>query len=441
MRFLPNRGSIASEVNKEEKEGANLRSSRGALLRFAFTMRVPFLVILLLWMTACAEREREPELPAEPAPVEPAGTHPTALPRRALWVLAEGSQRVLEDPARIARLLEEASSAGITDLFVQIYRQGKSWFSSAHADDAPYREIQAARGGGAAALDELVAGAHERGIRVHGWFNALSLARNDRAPLLRRLGRDAVLVDRHGRSLLDYPEFDVPVPDRLHTRIGTPGIYLDPGAPGVIEYLERTVDDLLQAAPDLDGLHLDYIRHPLALPFAPGSRFDQGLDFGYGHASRERFEAESGRSFRRGDDWDDFRRERLNELVRRLGARLPESWEYSAAVFPWADRAYLVAMQDWRRWIDEEWMDFVVAMAYTRDDRLLRYLAHGLRGGIGGDRVWLGLGTWLLLSQPQRMQAQIDQALAAEPAGIVLFSYDALAEKAGSLEGIHWTNE
>ena len=299
-------------------------------------MRIPLYALLALLVAACAEQESE---------VPPA----SAQPRRALWVLAEGSQRTLEDPARIDRLLEDAARLGITDLLVQVYRAGRSWFPSRHADATPYRKIVAKAGG--PPLRRLIDGAHARGLRVHAWFNALSLARNDKAPLLRHVGRQAVLVDRERRSMLDYPKHDVPLPDRLHTRLGTPGVYLDPAVPGVIEYLERTLDDLVQAAPDLDGLHLDYIRHPLALPLIPGSRFDLGLDFGYGEASRTRFEKERGVSFRRGNGWDAFRRDQVSEVVRRLGARLPEGWELSAAVLPWADRAYLAAMQDWRRWL------------------------------------------------------------------------------------------
>ena len=93
-------------------------------------------------------------------------------------------------------------------------------------------------------------------------------------------------------------------------------------------------------------------------------------------------------------------------------------------------------MQDWRRWLEEGWLDFVVAMAYTRDDRLLRYLSHGLTGGIGGDRVWLGLGSWLFAEQPARGAAQVATASGADPAGIVLFSYDALAGRADLLDEI-----
>ena len=391
-------------------------------------MKLPLIALLALVVAACSEPE-----PGAPAPSTAAPE-----PRRALWILAEGSHRTLEDPARIDRLLERATRLGFTDLLVQVYRGGRSWFPSSHADDTPYRNIVASSG--EAPLRRLLDGAHARGLKVHAWFNALSLARNQNAPLLEHVGRKAVTVDRAGRGLLDDPRYDVPPPDRQHTRLGTPGLWLDPAVPGVIEYLEQTLDDLVEAAPDLDGLHLDYVRHPLALPFAPGSRFDVGLDFGYGEVSRIRFEQEHGVKFRRGDQWDGFRRDRVNELVRRFTLRLPEAWALSAAVLPWADRAYLVAMQDWRRWLEQGWADFVVAMAYTRDEALLRYVSHGLRGGVGGERVWLGLGAWLFLKQPERIQIQLDQVRAVNPAGIALFSYDALADAPEVLEGLRWTN-
>ena len=80
-------------------------------------------------------------------------------------------------------------------------------------------------------------------------------------------------------------------------------------------------------------------------------------------------------------------------------------------------------------------------MAYTRDDRLLRYVGNGLTGGIGGERVWLGLGSWLFADEPRRIQAQLDVALSADPPGIVLFSYDALAATPERILELDWTPE
>jgi len=352
----------------------------------------------------------------------------------ALWVLAEGSERALESPEKIARLVERAGELRASDLFVQVYRAGRSWFPSSHADDAPFRAIRAAHPDAPEPLADLVARAHARGIRVHAWFNCLALAANKDAPIVRALGRDAVLVDRLGRSLLDYPDGNVPQPDGRWLELETPGYWLDPAVPGVVEYLEATVDDLARAVPDLDGLHLDYIRYPYALPMTPGSRF-RGLDFGYGGIAKARFAAENG-SFEVGDKWDEFRRAQVGELVTRLRARLPKRWKLSAAVIAYAERAYLTALQDWRAWLEDGRLDFAVAMAYTRDDRLLRYEAHALRFGVGGDRLWLGLGAWLVADEPGRIAKQIALARDVEPAGIALFSYDALAAKPAVLEAL-----
>lgn len=388
-------------------------------------MKLAVLVFLCVVWGACGEDR------GSPAPRDSG-----SAPRLGLWVLAEGSHRTLEDPAKVERLLGDAARLGVTDIFVQVYRAGRSWFPSVQADDAPWQATRDSEDSkGPDGLHRLIEGAHHRNIRVHAWFNALALHRNRKAPLLVALGRDAVLVDRKGRNLMDYPNFDVPEPDRLHVRLGTPGLYLDPATPGVIEYLEKTVDDLVAAAPGLDGLHLDFIRHPLSLPIVPGSRFD-GLDFGYGEPSIARFEAEAGQPMRRGQSWDDFRRARVHEVVRRLGARVPERWERSAAVLPWTVRAYLSAMQDWQRWIEDGSLDFAVAMLYTRDDRLLRYTGQSLVRGVAGPQTWLGLGTWLYVRDPAGAKRQLQLARAPEPVGLAYFSYDALAGAPQALEAL-----
>jgi len=355
----------------------------------------------------------------------------------ALWVLAEGSERTLESPEKIAQLIERAAKLGATDLFVQVHRAGKSWFASTHADDAPFRAIRAAHPDAPPPLNDVIARAHAKGIRVHAWFNCLALALNRDAPVLAKLGRDAVQVDRAGRNLLDYPpDGKVPPPDGAYFELDTPGLWLDPAVPGVVEYLGDVVGDLAAAAPDLDGLHLDYIRYPFALPMVPGSRF-RGLDFGYGDTAKARFaEERGGKPFETGDEWDAFRRARVADVVAALRAKKPKSWQLSAAVLAYADRAYLTSLQDWRAWLDDGRLDFAVAMAYTRDEKLFRYMAHSLRFGVGGERVWLGLGAWLAVDDPPRIARQLALAREVQPAGISLFSWDALANKPEALAAI-----
>jgi uncharacterized lipoprotein YddW (UPF0748 family) len=383
-------------------------------------------------LTACNRSE-----PPEPA----AASTPAA--RRGLWVLAEGSQRVLEHSERIPDLIATARSLGATDLFVQVYRGGRAWYETSLADDGPFRAAREAAGADPLAL--LLRDAHAAGLRVHAWVNVLSLSQNREAPLLRDLGRDAVLVDQRGRSLLDYPELEVPSPDRSYYRMGTPALYLDPAALGLVERLAATFAELVTRHPELDGLHLDYIRFPDVLPFSPGSRFGVGLDFGHSASTRALFLEQTGleppgpKSSANADAWDDWRRERVSALVAAIrGAvrAVQPKLEISAAVIAYADRAYLSLFQDWRRWLEDGLLDFAVAMAYTRDDRVLRYQSQAFAGSPLADRIWVGLGTWIFANEPARALAQIRILREAGVTSDAFFSYDAIVETPGFAEAL-----
>ena len=373
------------------------------------------------------------------APAETEATEAAAdeNPPRGLWVLCQGSQRVLDDAARIPRLIEHAQALGATDLFVQVYRGGRAWFDSSLADASPWtRAVEAS--GGTDPLRSLLAQAHAAGLRVHAWVNVLNLATNAQAPIIDVLGRGAVLVDQAGRSVLDYPGYDVPSPDRGYYRMGTPGVWLDPAAPGVASRLTETFAELLTRYPELDGLHLDYIRYPGVLPFAPGSRFGVGLDMGHGEATRARFRQETGleaprppKALGNANRWDAWRRDKVTELVRGIrdaAVVARPDVALSAAVWAHAERAYLSIGQDWRRWLEEDLLTFAVPMAYTLDDRLLRYQVEAFAMTPHGARTWIGLGTWLFAKRPEGAQEQIAIAEAAGAAGIVLFSWDAIAD-------------
>jgi len=402
-------------------------------------------------LLACAPAEDRPDgrhTLSEPVAQE---TAPTAT--RGLWVLAEGSERVLEDRAKIPRLIEDATLLGASDLFVQVYRGGRAWYDSSLADPGPYRDLRA-KNEDTDTLVELLEQAHAAGLRVHAWVNVLSLSRNQKAPILSDLGRDAILVDRKGRSVLDYPKLELPQPDRDWYRMGTRGVYLDAAAPGVAERLTATFEELIARYPALDGLHLDYIRHPGVLPFVPGSRFGVGMDFGYGAASRLRFQRETGLTgpFRNGHDragaegqlinadaWDAWRRQKVTDLVisiREATQRVKPDLILSAAVNSYADRAYLSLAQDWKYWLEEGLIEIAIPMAYTRDDRLLRHQLESFAGMPDGERIWSGLGVWLFAREPARAVGQSEIATRAGIGVDVLFSYDSIVEKPALMKAL-----
>jgi uncharacterized lipoprotein YddW (UPF0748 family) len=346
---------------------------------------------------------------------------------------------VLEHPERIAELIATAGRLGVTDLFVQVYRGGRAWYDASLADAAPYRALPASDPD---PLLALVRAAHGAGLRVHGWVNVLSLGAHQDGPLLAALGPAAVQVDRNGRSLLDYPALQVPPDEARWVRLGTPAVWLDPATPGLSERLAAIFAELVSRHPELDGLHLDYIRYPDVLPFTPGARFDVGLDFGFGAGSRARFHADTGleapfaSDSRNAGAFDDWRRDQVTRTVREIGAAARAArpgLELSAAVWAYPERAYLSLQQDWTRWLSEDLLSFAVPMAYTRDPRLFTLLARG-NAGIAGRRAWLGLGTWLFAAAPDAAAAQLREARSLDVGGAALFSYDALAEAPGLVD-------
>jgi uncharacterized lipoprotein YddW (UPF0748 family) len=94
----------------------------------------------------------------------------------------------------------------------------------------------------------------------------------------------------------------------------------------------------------------------------------------------------------------------------------------------YAERVYLSEGQDWRRWLEEDLIEFAIPMAYTLDDRMFRYMAEGFSSAPEADRVWIGQGTWLFAKRPAGALEQLEVARAAGAHGEVFFSYDSIAE-------------
>ena len=352
---------------------------------------------------------------------------------------------MLEHPARIAWLLDDAEALGVSDLFVQVYRGGRSWFVTKRADATPHQRTLDAHGRDG--LTRLLDAATRRGLRVHAWVNVLSLARNKDAPLLRALGRDAVLVDNFGRSLLDYPKLEVPPPDRDAFRMGTPAVWLDPAEPMLRAQLAALFAELLVRYPKLAGLHFDYIRYADALPLMPAARNRDALTFGFGAKTRARFLRETGlrAPFRTSQKntaaFDDWRRAQLSKLVAQLAASaraVRPKLEVSAAVIPDRARAYNVDFQDWLGWLDAGHLDFAVPMLYTRDAQRfhdgVETLAQLRKGG--GRALWVGLGAWLFAREPADGVQQLRLVSARPALGSAIFSWDSLRETPALLNAL-----
>lgn len=362
-----------------------------------------------------------------------------AAPQYALWVEVEGVNRPFDTAQGFEQFRQFSDGKGFTDLYCQVYRGGRSWFPSKHADEAPYRQSLSQ---GVDPLKDTLRLAHSRGQKVHAWINSLRVAHNKYAPLVAKLGKEAVLVDSHGKSLLDYPEDGKPPgPAGHYFQLDTPAYWLDPSHPGVRQYVLDTIEELVIAYPQLDGIHLDMTRFPFAMRSNRSQNYKAGLWFGYSNTALSRFYEEQSVI---GDQlpmptlaqFQNWQRSQITQFVRDLRAMLKRrnpKLELSAAVLAWPDRAQDYALQDWVTWVEQGLIDTIMPMSYTRDvETIRRHTQYAMqKAKPSNTKVVMGLGAWLLLSRPEVAVQQTSIAIGSGAAGVNLFSYSNLLTKQG----------
>ena len=366
-----------------------------------------------------------------------------ASPRFGLWVEAEGVNRPWQSKVDYDNFVKFSSNYRFTDFFCQVYRGGRSWFPSIIADDTPYRQ---ALSDGVDPLSNTLRIATEKGQRVHAWVNVLRVYRNPNAPLVHVVGKHAILKDSSGTSLLEYnADGSPPGPPRGFT-LGTHGLWLDASEPLVRNYIVQTIRDVATLYPDLDGIHLDMVRYPMAIRTNSKVPFKFKPGFGYSMRSVSRFYQFSGRKppekltpdlvekLEASRAWSAWRRAQVTLLVyeiREMLQQVAPHMELSAAVIANQDRAYYRVFQDWPTWLAHGLVDTVVPMNYTRKSDLFTRLSVKAVKVSDPKPISMGVGAWLMVTNPKQLAQQGRIALNKGARGVTLFSYSNLYSDSG----------
>ncbi len=335
-------------------------------------------------------------------------------PVRGLWVPRWG----LTDPRWVERMVDDAARAGFTALFIQVDGRGEAYYRS---DILPPADGL----GDYDALAAILSLAHPRGLAVHAWINAFTVGLPGQRPAspdhVQNAHPEWITWDSTGRSLLEWP------PERAQRNL--PGYFLEPGLPAVADFVAAVVAEVAGRYP-VDGIHLDYIRYP-------------GPDMGYHPAVRQEFAARHGVDPLTLDAssplrplWDDWRRQQVTNVVRRAAAaaRLARpGLLVSAAVFPDLGEAVKLRYQDWPRWVLEGDLDFVTPMAYSASTAEVQSLLLAGWQAAPPQAVYPGLGAYKFGRDSDAFVAQVKAVLAHHPAGVMVYSYQALKEMPGVL--------
>lgn len=205
------------------------------------------------------------------------------------------------------------------------------------------------------------------------------------------------------------------------------GLFIDPGIPEVQDYLLDVFSDIVLGYPELDGLHLDYIRYP-------------NHKYGYHPISTSRYEEalleENNLS------WNDWRIRQVSDFVGKLQTRIKEinpEILLTAAVFADLKEAKNTYAQDWHAWLRDGLIDIAYPMAYSLNydsfmqqmevEELLDY----------HDKIIVGLRAWDASGKNLKakvspkynvnhIKTRIDYIRANDFAGISLFSYSGIKE-------------
>lgn len=364
-----------------------------------------------------------PLLPTSGTP--PAQAQAPINQMRAFWVPAHASG--FHNHVQVDELVNNVVRANANTIIIQMRRHGDAWYNRGSEPRAIYPGLAPANEFDP--LEYVIAKAHERGIKVHAWL-VVSVVCRRYDPLY---GHPDHVCTEHGPEAEGVQRWTTG--DVFGNQVGN----LDYGHPGSIIYFESVVQDLIRDYPQVDGIHLDFIRYA-------------GRETGYNQVSLDRFRSYYGfpadyRPQPTDEAWSQWRRDRVTELVRRVYVRskaIKPTIEISIAAITWGglgtyspddwpnSAAYDIVYQDWKGWLDEGIIDFAVPMKYFEEgtsrtrgwyDNWLAFsrVNSGRRAIVAGTGAWLntaGQG----ISQLQRALAPDDQG--RKLAGVALYAYN-----------------
>jgi len=180
-----------------------------------------------------------------------AATPPGDAPRRevrAVWLTTVGA---LDWPSTtdtalqrrsLGEMIDRLASAGFNTIFFQVRGRGDAVYRPGLE---PWSHVMTGTPGADPGWDPLefaIAGAHARGMELHAWFNTY-FVRGVTAPPPPT--RPPHVINAHRNWVRRYGN----------------DWWLDPGEPGVGEYLAAVAMDIATRY-DIDGLQMDYIRYP-----------------------------------------------------------------------------------------------------------------------------------------------------------------------------------
>jgi uncharacterized lipoprotein YddW (UPF0748 family) len=352
--------------------------------------RITALLALTLALTGCENPSISSSLPA-------------AVPRaraveRAIWV-TRFDYKTRED---VERIVENCKSAGFNTILFQVRGNATVFYRSSLE---PWAEQFGGVDPGFDPLQTAIEAAHSRGMRLAAWVNVMPAWWGKTPPTdpehVVNAHPEWLWYDQHGARQ--------PYSEKFY-------VSLNPCLPKVRKHIVAVLRDVA-ARYSVDEIHLDYIRFPNEQP--PGEPDRSKLDYPRDETTVGLFEADSGKKPEEDPAaWDAWRTEQVTILLREIRSMMRETRprvELTAAVGAVPENA-LHHHQDAETWLEEDLLDVVYPMNYTRDLQVFHDRATNWRNIARGKHVVMGVSL-----------EQGDMAIAGEELELALKTFNGFA--------------
>jgi len=350
---------------------------------------------------------------------------------KGVWVTCFSEKKVLYSKESAFEAVKFCKKKGINEIYLQLYRSGRSYYDTKINDRASYEAM--IKSAGVDVIDIILKEAQRCNIKVFSWVNVLSVGKSRDADVIKKLGNSILTLDQYLRSPMRTEYINES--DKYYLR--DEQLFLEPGDPRVAEYSKGIIDDIITRYPGLSGVHLDYVRYPHPIPYIPRTSFNKfGLTYGYGEENIKRFKEKTGLDpMKMNYDnensliWDNWKRDQVTNLVSGLSSYVKSKYKnmlVSCAVLPSPEIAYSVAFQNWPGWLEKGIVDYVITMNYTKNTEYAVQVSKSALSQQAKGRVYIGIGNFLMKNDPHALSEQEKAIESLNPDGIAYFSYDFL---------------
>lgn len=327
------------------------------------------------------------------------------------------------DASQIEATLNRLKNAGIDNIFLETYFHGKTIFPSktmeAYGFTPQYEKF--------AEFDPLaiwIREAHKRGIKVHIWFETFYVG-----PQSPNDNPKSILGMNPSWGNKTRKDADSVVPSKSTSEHN--GYFLDPANPYVQDFIVKLIDEIITRYRP-DGINLDYIRYPNCVSL------NEDSNWGYTSFAREDFKMLYGVdpvSILKTDplwlEWNNYRREQINNMVRKVGEICRRKQTYiSAVIFPDRKAALEHKQQDWKTWSTRGYINGFTPLFLTCDAKTANKMMSDIISVISGNTdLYAGLFVTFMGGTDEDLIRLIHEARKVNAKGVILFDYAHLNNK------------